>query len=100
MAHIRLSLSGILLLPIALVLVTITPLAVVIVILWIRVFSIDYKHFSRLERGLLILSTLSVGLLTTITFFQSELVGFGVFFDVVYGIGILSGIILLFLIML
>jgi MFS family permease len=100
LAHIRLILSGLLLLPIALVLVTITPLAAVIAILSIRMFSIDHKHFSRLERGLLILSTLSVGLLTTITFFQSELIGFGVFFDVAYGIGILSGTILLFLIML
>jgi len=100
LARIRVILSGLLLLPIAFVLVAITPLAVLIVILWVRLFSLDYKNYSRLERGLLILSTLFVAMLTTFTIVQSELIGFGVFFDVAYGLGILIGAILLFLIML
>ena len=100
LSRIRSILSGLLLLPISFVLVTITPLAAVSVILWIRLFSINHRDFSKLERGLLILSTLCVALLTTITFFQSELIGFKVFFDVSYGVGILTGIVLLFVIVL
>jgi hypothetical protein len=93
-------LSGLVLLPISLILITVTPLAIISVTLWIRTFSLDHKHFSNLERGLLILITLSIGLLTTIAFFQPELIAYTIYFDVSYGIGILSGIILLFAIIL
>ncbi len=97
---IRAILSGLLLLPISLILVTITPLAILSIVLWIRMFSLDHKHFSGLERGLLILVTLSVALQTTIAFFQSELLAYSTFFDVSYGIGLLTGVILLFIIIL
>jgi len=97
---IRAILSGLVLLPISLILITITPLAILSIVLWIRMFSLNQKHFSGLERGLLILVTLSVALLTTIAFFQSELIVYSIFFDVSYGIGLLSGVILLFIIIL
>lgn len=97
---IRAILSGLLLVPISLILVTITPLAILSIVMWIRMFSLNHKHFSILERGLLILVTLSVALLTTIAFFQSELIVYSTFFDVSYGIGLLSGVILLFIIIL
>lgn len=97
---IRSILSGLVLLPISLILITITPLAIFSIVLWIRMFSLDYKQFSDIERGLLVLVTLSVALLTTITFFQSDLIAYNNFFDVAYGIGLLSGIILLFIIVL
>ncbi len=97
---IRAILSGLVLLPISLILVSITPLAILSIVLWIRMFSLDHKHFSGLERGLLILVTLSVAILTTIAFFQSELIVYSTFFDVSYGIGLLSGVILLFIIIL
>ncbi len=100
MARIRVVLSGLLLLPIAFALVTIPPMAALSVVLWFWMFSVDHKHFSDLERCLLILTTLTVAILTTITFFQPELIGFISFFDAAYGFGILSGIVLLFLIML
>ncbi|MGY5859515.1 MAG: hypothetical protein RTU63_09100 [Candidatus Thorarchaeota archaeon] len=93
---IRAILSGLVLLPISLILVSVTPLAVLSVVLWIRMFSLNHKHFSGLERGLLILVTLSVALLTTVAFFQTALVVYSVYFDVSYGIGLLSGLILLF----
>ncbi len=97
---IRAILSGLLLVPISLVLVTITPLAILCIVMWLRMFSLNHKHFSNLERGLLILVTLSVALLTTIAFFQAELIAYSAFFDVSYGIGLLSGIVLLFIIIL
>ena len=97
---IRAILSGLVLLPISLILVSITPLAILSIVLWIRMFSLNHRHFSGLERGLLILVTLSVALLTTIAFFQSELIVYSTFFDVSYGIGLLSGVILLFIIIL
>ena len=97
---IRSILSGLVLLPISLILISITPLAILSISLWIRMFSLDYKHFSNLERGILILVILAVALLTTIAFFQPELIVYTIYFDVSYGIGMLSGIILLFAIIL
>lgn len=99
MSGIRLLLSGLLLLPITLSLVTLTPIATVAFTLWIRTLSLNHKHFSNLERGLILLTILSVALLATFTFFQTGLVGLRLFFDVSYGLGLLSGIVLLFLLM-
>lgn len=93
---VRVILSGLLLLPISLILIVVPPLAIFGVLLWVRVFSLNHKHFSYLERGLLVLVTLSVALVTTISFFQTELVGYALFFDTSYGLGLLSGLILLF----
>ena len=97
---IRAILSGLVLLPISLVLVKVTPLAILGVVIWLRMFSLNHRNFSNLERGLLILVTISVALLTTIAFYQSELIAYRLYFDVTYGIGLLSGIILLFIIIL
>lgn len=97
---IRAILSGLVLLPISLILVSIPPLAILSIVLWLRMFSLNHKHFSALERGFLILVTLSVALLTTIAFFQPALIVYSMYFDISYGIGLLSGIILLFAIIL
>jgi hypothetical protein len=100
MLDIRVILSGLLLFPIALSLILITPIAAVTLILWIRMFSLNYKQLAGFERGLLILVTLLVGSLTTYIVLQSGLSGLRVIFDASYGFGLLSGIILLFLIIL
>jgi hypothetical protein len=99
MSGIRHLLSGLILLPITLSLVALTPIATVAFTLWIRMLSLNHKHFSNLERGLILLTTLSVVLLATFTFSQTGLVGLRVVFDISYGFGLLSGIILLFLLM-
>jgi hypothetical protein len=97
---IRAILSGLLLLPISLILIVVPPLAVLGVILWVRVFSLNHKHFSILERGLLTLVTISVAFVTMISFLQSELVDYTQYFDTSYGLGLLTGLILLFAIIL
>jgi len=100
MFSIRATLSGLLLLPIAFSFLLIPPLAVVSISLWIRMFSLNHKHLSSLERGLLILLTLSIGLLTTFTILQFGLSGLKPIFDASYGFGLLGGIVLLALIIL
>ena len=65
---IRAVLSGLLLLPISLILVMITPLAIVSTILWVRLFSLNHSYFSKLERALLIIVTCTVAVLSTISF--------------------------------
>jgi len=97
---IRAILSGLVLLPISLVLIKVTPLAILSAVIWLRMFSLSHKSFSNLERSLLILVTLSVALLTTIAYYQTALITYSVYFDVSYGIGLLSGMILLFTIIL
>jgi hypothetical protein len=93
---VRVVLSGLLLLPISLILIGIPPLTVLGILLWLRIFSLNHKHLSSLERGLLILVTLSVAIVTTILFLQPEVVGFNLFFDTSYGFGLLTGLIILF----
>ena len=97
---IRVVLSGLLLLPISLILIEMPPLAIFGFILWLRVFSLNHKHFSKLERSLLLLVTGAVAMFATISFFQSELIGFNPVFDAAYGVGLLTGFILLFSIIL
>jgi hypothetical protein len=97
---IRVILSGFLLLPISLILIVIPPLAIFGVMLWIRIFSLNHKHFSTVERGLLLLVTLTVAIITTVSFLQTEVLVFNIYFDTVYGIGLLTGLILLFSIIL
>ncbi len=97
---IRAILSGLVLLPISLVLVKITPLAILSVVIWLRMFSLNHKNFTDLERELLILVTITVGFLTTVAFYGSGLADYSLYFDVSYGIGLLSGLILLFVIIL
>ena len=94
---IRAILSGLVLLPISLVLIKVTPLAILGVVIWLLMFSLNYKNFTNLERSYLVLVTISVALLTTIAFYQIELITYRLYFDVSYGSGLLSGIILLFL---
>ena len=95
---IRAVLSGLLLLPISFVLITIPPLAIVSAILWVRIFSLNHRYFSRIERGMLVLVTGLVALLTTVTFAQAETHGFNLFFSVSSGAGLLVGLVLLFMI--
>jgi hypothetical protein len=98
--NIRVVLSSLLLLPITFSLLIIPPLAAVSILLWIRMFSLNHKHLSSLERGLLILVTLSIGVLTTSSFFQFGLSRVRLIFDASYGLGLLGGIVLLALIIL
>ena len=98
--NLRAILSGLLLLPIAFSLVLIPPLAALSILFWIRMFSFNHKHLSSLERGLLILLTCSIGLLTAFTIVQSGLSGLRLIFDASYGFGLLGGIVLLVIIIL
>jgi hypothetical protein len=97
---IRAILSGLVLLPISLVLIKVTPLAILSIAIWLRMFSLNYKYYSDLERGLLIVTTISVALLTTIAFYVVEMTPYRLYFNVSYGFGLLSGILLLFAIIL
>jgi len=100
LSEIRTLLSGLLLLPISLILVIITPLAFLSVILWIRIFSLHRKSFSLYERLLLVLITASVAALTTLSLTQLNLASYNLVFSVSYGLGLFGGLILFFLIIL
>jgi hypothetical protein len=97
---VRVVLSGLLLLPLSLILILIPPLTIFGILLWLRIFSLNHRHFSDLERDLLVLVTLSVAVITTSLFLQHEFVGFNLFFDISYGIGLLTGLAIFFAIIL
>jgi len=97
---IRAILSGLLLLPISLVLTIITPLAILSILLWFRVFTLDYRYFSKLERALLIIITMTVAILSTISYTQFELATFNTIFIISYSTGLLAGLLLLLIIIL
>lgn len=92
--EVRTILSGLLLLPISFILVMITPLTILGIMLWIRIFTLHHKSFSLLERALLIIVTASVAILTTISFTQLDLASHNLIFSISYGLGLLVGLIL------
>ncbi len=92
---IRTILSGVLLLPISFILIQITPLAVLSMILWIRLFTLNRRYLSVLERALLVIITCTVAILSTISFTQFGLTEFNLIFSISYGLGLCIGVVLL-----
>jgi hypothetical protein len=92
---IREQLSGILLLPLAIILLLFPPLMGIVLVLWLRVFSVEKKPFTRGEQILLLLICGGILILSTISFFFVSMTILDIYFDVAYGIGILSGVFLL-----
>lgn len=95
MADLRAVLSGFLLWPIALILILFPPLGILSVMLWFRIFSLDYKPFSGFERVLLTAIVVVVLFVTTYLFLASDLATLQVYFDFSYAIGMFFSIALL-----
>lgn len=95
LVKIRAILSGLLLLPIALVLMLFPPLGLLSIMLWFRIFSLDYKPFSNLERVLLTTIVIVVLCITTYLFLVIGLPSLQVYLDFSYGIGIFFSVALL-----
>jgi hypothetical protein len=92
---IRAILSGVLILPLAFLLVFFPLLTGVALVLWFRMFSLDQEPFSGIERALLLIVALGVIVLFGYMFLVLDLSGLMLYFDVAYSIGILSSISLL-----
>lgn len=95
MDEVRAILSAVLLWPIALLLMLFPPLGILSIMLWFRIFSIDYKPLSDFERGSLILMVTVVLLITTYLFIAGGFVDLLIYFDVSYAIGMFFSIVLL-----
>ena len=95
MDKIRAQLSGVLLLPLCLTLSAFPPLAAVLLLLWIRSFSLDTKPLLAYERGLLVIAVLFVLILSSFVFLTINLSMSLIFLDSAYAIGILVSILLL-----
>jgi hypothetical protein len=95
MDEIRAVLSGVLLWPIAFLLMLFPPLSILSVMLWFRILSLDYKPFSGLERAFLISIISLVLLITTYLFITGGFVSLLIHFDVSYAIGMFFSIALL-----
>jgi len=95
LVKIRVILSGMLLLPVAFVLMLFPPLGLLSVMLWFRILSLDYKPFSNLERVLLSFIVVVVLGITTYLFLAIGLPSLQVYFDFSYAIGIFFSIALL-----
>ncbi len=93
--NIRQQLSGLLLLPFAVILLLFPPLMGITIVLWFRVFSVEKKPFMKGEQILLLIVSGTVLALSFINFFFVNVAMLIFFFDLAYGFGILSGIILL-----
>jgi len=100
MDKIRAQLSGILLLPLGLILSVFPPIAAVLVVLWIRSFNLKGTPLALYERILLAITVVGVLLLSTWVFLVLNLSTALLFFDVFYGVGIIVSIlILIFIVM-
>jgi hypothetical protein len=95
MAGFRAQLSGALLIPLGLVTSVVPPLALVLVVLWLRSFTLDKKPLMPLERVLLLVIIVIVLLLSTAVVLTLQIASYLFLFDTIYGIGILASIIVL-----
>ncbi|MHA2378145.1 MAG: hypothetical protein ACXADS_02635 [Candidatus Thorarchaeota archaeon] len=95
MTEIRVILSGILLLPTAFVLMIFPPIGILAIMLWLRIFSLDYKPLTRCERFLLVSTLAMVLLITTYLFLAVDISESLVYFDASYSIGVFFSIALL-----
>ena len=92
---IRAQLSGILLLPLCLTLCVFPPLALVLLLVWIRLFSLENKPLLPYERGVLVIAVLFVLILSSFVFLTIDLSMSLLYLDVAYGFGIIVSILTL-----
>ena len=92
---IRGQLSGLLLLPLAFILLLFPPLMAVVLVLWARLFSLNKTPLTRGER--LLLCIVSAGILIMSLFINLSLNMpiMTIYFDLAYGFGVLAGVFLL-----
>jgi len=93
--RIRAQLSGILLLPLCLTLCVFPPLALVLLVVWIRLFSLEKKPLLTYERGVLVFAVLFVLILSSFIFLTIDLSMSLLYLDVAYGFGIIVSILIL-----
>ncbi|MBD3158767.1 MAG: hypothetical protein GF309_08280 [Candidatus Lokiarchaeota archaeon] len=94
-AEIRNQLSGVLLLPIAIVLLPFPFLMAILVVLWLRTFSLDDEPLKTGERGLLILVSVTVILIETVILLYFVPEAYSFYFNVAYLLGVLLSMVYL-----
>jgi hypothetical protein len=92
---IRVQLSGVLLLPLGCALIVIPPLVLPLIALWLRSFTLDKKPLILFERVLLVVIMVGLMLLSTFLIVTLDVSSSRILFDFVYGLGILTSIIVL-----
>ncbi|MHA1935160.1 MAG: hypothetical protein ACW97A_07740 [Candidatus Thorarchaeota archaeon] len=95
MDRVRAQLSGLLLLPLGLILSVFPPIAAVLVVLWIRSFNLKGNPLTLVERILLTIAVMCALLLSTWVFLIINLSTALFFFDVFYGVGVIISILIL-----
>ncbi len=92
---IRGQLSGLLLLPLALTLLLFPPLMGVVLVLWVRLFSLEKKPLRKGERILLCLVSAGILILSLFINLFLSMPMMTSYFNLAYGFGILAGVFLL-----
>ncbi|MFX1476078.1 MAG: hypothetical protein ACFFCO_11465, partial [Promethearchaeota archaeon] len=88
-------LSGLLLLPLALVLLIFPPLLGLVLVLWLRLFSLEEKPLTKGERAILIVVSIGILLSCILVIFRLDIPIMLYSFSLAYGVGILVGVLLL-----
>jgi hypothetical protein len=88
-------LSGLLLLPLALVLLIFPPLLGLVLVLWLRLFSLEEKPLTKGERAILLVVSIGILVLSVFVIFQLDSPLMLYSFSFTYGLGILIGVLLL-----
>jgi hypothetical protein len=88
-------LSGLLLFPLALVLLIFPPLLGLVLVLWLRLFSLEETPLTRGERLLLILISTGILLVSVFVTFSLDVPVMLSYFSLAYGLGILAGVFIL-----
>jgi hypothetical protein len=93
--YLRAQLSGVMLLPLGIALIVLPPIVLPLIVLWLRSFTLHKKPLTLLER--IFLATIAIGmmLLSTFIILILDVAATQILLDTVYGLGILTSIIVL-----
>jgi hypothetical protein len=95
MDYLRAQLSGVMLLPLGIALIVLPPILLPLIVLWLRSFTLHRKPLNLFERIFLAIMALGIMLLSTLIFVLIDVAVTQILLDTVYGLGILTSIIVL-----
>ncbi len=93
--NLQAQLSGVMLFPLGIALIVLPPIVLPLIVLWLRSFTLHKKPLTSFERIFLVTMAIGIMLLSTYTIMIFDVAVTQILLDTVYGLGILTSIIVL-----
>jgi hypothetical protein len=95
MDYLRAQLSGVMLLPLGIALIVLPPIVLPLLVLWLRSFTLHKKPLTLFERIFLATMAIGIMLMSTYIILVLDMAVTQIFLDTVYGLGIITSMIIL-----